>query len=120
MTSDPTPSRRITDVAGDWPGVQTGLGSRGEFSFKLGAREIGHLHGDRAAHFFFPKDVWDDLRAQNRIEPHPVFPDKRGPAARRIDTDEDVRDVIELFRLNYERAVADREQRAARTDPAAA
>ena len=40
---------------------------------------------------------------QQRIVPHPVFPDKRGPAARRIDTDDDVRDVITLLRLNYDR-----------------
>ena len=36
---------------------------------------------------------------------HPVFPDKRGPAARRIEDDADVRDVIELMRLNYHRVV---------------
>ena len=36
---------------------------------------------------------------------HPVFPDKQGPAARRIEDDADVRDVIELMRLNYQRVV---------------
>jgi hypothetical protein len=33
-------------------------------------------------------------------------PDARGPAARRIESGSDVRDVIELLRLNYERAMA--------------
>jgi hypothetical protein len=28
------------------------------------------------------------------------------PAARRIETEDDVRDVIELMRLNYDRALA--------------
>jgi hypothetical protein len=37
---------------------------------------------------------------------HPVFPDKVGPAARRIENEADVRDVIELLRLNYDRVVA--------------
>jgi glyoxylase-like metal-dependent hydrolase (beta-lactamase superfamily II) len=37
---------------------------------------------------------------------HPVFPGKVGPAARRIEDEADVRDVIELLRLNYDRAVA--------------
>ena len=32
-----------------------------------------------------------------------MFPDKHGPAARRIDTDDDVHDVITLLRLNYDR-----------------
>jgi luciferase-like monooxygenase len=46
------------------------------------------------------------LRSQGRIVPHPVFPDSEGPAARRIEDEADVRDVIELMRLNYDRAVA--------------
>jgi hypothetical protein len=37
---------------------------------------------------------------------HPVFPGKVGPAARRIEDESDVRDVIRLMRLNYERVVA--------------
>jgi hypothetical protein len=39
---------------------------------------------------------------------HPVFPDKQGPAARRIEDEADVDDVIRLMRLNYDRAVARR------------
>jgi hypothetical protein len=35
-----------------------------------------------------------------------VFPDRRGPAARRIENDADVTDAIALMRLNYERIVA--------------
>jgi hypothetical protein len=98
-----SPSRQITDEVTTWPGVSAGPGSRGEFSFRLGRRELGHLHGDHAAHFFFPKDVWDELAAAGRITHHPVFPRRRGPAARRIETVADVRDVVALMRLNYER-----------------
>jgi Luciferase len=98
-------SERITEEVTSWPGVTAGPGRRGEFAFKVGGREIGHLHGDRAAHFGFPKQVWRELREQGRVEPHPVFPDTEGPAARRIVDDADVRDVIELMRLNYDRAV---------------
>jgi hypothetical protein len=85
--------------------VTAGPGRRGEFAFKVGGREIGHLHGDRSVHFGFPRAVWRELKEQGRIEPHPVFLDKEGPAARRIVDDEDVRDVTELLRLNYVRAV---------------
>ena len=106
MTETHTASRQITEEVTSWPGVEAGPGRRGEFAFKLGRREIGHLHGDHAAHFGFPKDVWAELREQGRIAPHPVFPDSQGPAARRIETEADVRDVIELMRLNYDRAVA--------------
>jgi hypothetical protein len=106
MSTSPTPSQQITAELTAWPGVQAGPGERGEYAFTVGRRQIGHLHGDRSAHFSFPKDVWAELKAQGRIESHPVFPKSVGPAARRIDGQDDVRDVIALMRLNYERAVA--------------
>ncbi len=99
-------SERIIAEVTSWPGVEAGPGRRGELAFRIGRRQIGHLHGDHAAHFSFPKDVWAELRERGRIVPHPVFPDSVGPAARRIDDEADVRDVIELLRLNYDRAVA--------------
>lgn len=101
-----TASEQITDKVTSWPGVVAGPGRRGEFAFKVGGREIGHLHGDRSAHFFFAKPEWRELFAQKRIEHHPVFPDREGPAARRIRSEEDVHDVISLMRLNYDHAVA--------------
>jgi len=106
MSETRTPSIEITEEVTSWPGVEAGLGRRGEFAFRVGRREIGHLHGDHSAHFNFPRPVWDELKAAGRIVPHPVFPDRQGPAARRIEGDDDVRDVIALLRLNYERASA--------------
>ena len=103
MTDSRSASQQITDEVTTWPGVSAGLGRRGEFAFTVGRREIGHLHGDHAAHFFFPKEIWADLFAQGQVGYHPVFPDKEGPAARRIEGDADVRDVIALLRLNYDR-----------------
>jgi hypothetical protein len=103
-TTAPSASDTITDAVTAWPGVTAGRGSRGEWAFKVGRREIGHLHGNHAAHFSFPKDVWAQLFEQGRIGYHPVFPGKLGPAARQIDGDADVRDVIALLRLNYDRA----------------
>jgi hypothetical protein len=98
-----TPSQRITDEVTSWPGVEAGPGRRGEFAFRLGRREIGHLHGDHAAHFSFPRSLWRELIAEDRIGPHPVFPNAQGPAARRIESEADIRDVIALMRLNYNR-----------------
>jgi hypothetical protein len=106
MTDDQRPSERITEEVTSWPGVTAGPGRRGEFSFKVGRREIGHLHGNQAAHFGFPKDVWHSLFEEGRIEYHPVFPGRAGFGARRIETEEDVEDVIALMRLNYDRVVA--------------
>lgn len=100
-----TASERIADEVTSWPGVTAGPGRRGEFAFRLERREIGHLHGDHAAHFSFPKAVWTELMQQRRIEPHPVFPNAKGPAARRIRNDDDVADVVALLRLNYDRFI---------------
>ena len=99
-------SRRIIDEVASWPGVETGRSERGGLAFTLGRWEIGHLHGDHAVHFSFPRELWAQLRKQGRIVPHPVFPNAAGPAARLITNESDVRDVIELLRLNYERLVA--------------
>ncbi len=101
-----TASQRITDEVTSWPGVDAGLGRRGEFAFTVGGRPLGHLHGDRSAHFSFPRAVWAQLFDQGRITEHPVFPGRQGPAARRIENAADVDDVIALLRLNYDRATA--------------
>jgi Family of unknown function (DUF5519) len=106
MSKTGTASQHITKEVTSWPGVEAGPGRRGEFAFKVGGREIGHLHGDHAAHFGFPKEVGARLREEGRVGPHPVAPHKPAWAARRIETEDDVRDVIALMRLNYERATA--------------
>ena len=102
----PTASEQIIAEVTSWPGITAVDGSRGELSFRLGKREIGHLHGDRSAHFAFPRDVAGELRAAGRIGPHPAFPEHPKMAARRIATDGDVADVIALLRLNYDREAA--------------
>jgi len=106
MPATQTASQRITEEVTSWPGVEAGPGDRGSFSFKVGRREIGHLHGDHALHLVCPKEVWAELLEQGRIDYHPVFPGKPGFAARRIEDDDDIREVIELLRVNYDRAVA--------------
>src|SRR5919112_1538754 len=106
MTKTQTASERITEEVTSWPGVEAGPGRRGEFAFRVGGSEIGHLHGDRAAHFGFPREIGAELREQGRVGPHPVNPHSSKMAARRIESEEDVREVIALMRLNYDRVAA--------------
>ncbi len=114
QTDTPTASEKIVEAVSDWPRLHIGPGMRGAaVAFFVDRREIGHLHGDRAFHTFFPAQVWDDLRREGRIAEHPVFPGRRGPAARTIAGDDDVADVIALLRLNYERRVAGGDDEAA-------
>jgi hypothetical protein len=99
-------SEQIVAAVTSWEGVTATSGSRGELSLRVGAREIGHLHGDRVAHFGFPKAVWQALYDAGRIDYHPVFPDKKGWGARALASAADVDDVIAMLRLNYDRARA--------------
>jgi len=88
-----------------WEGTDAAWGVRGEHSFTVPGGELGHLHGDRVAHFSFPRDVGTALRGAGRVGPHPVNPHSPKLAARRIDGPEAVADVLELLRLNYDRLV---------------
>ena len=106
MTTTQTASERITAEVTSWPGVEAGPGSRGEFGFRVGGHEIGHLHGDRSAHFGFPRELGAELREQGRVGPHPVNRHSTKLAARQIENEADVLDVIELMRLNYDRVMA--------------
>jgi len=105
MTTTQTASAQITGEVTTWPRVQAGPGARGAFSFTLGRRELGHLHGDRVLHIGLPKPLWHELFDAGRIEYHPVFPGKPGFGARQLASQEDVLDAIALLRLNYDRIV---------------
>jgi hypothetical protein len=95
-----------------WPGVTTGDTDRGGLQFSYGRVELGHLHGSSFADLPFPKKVRDELIAQGRASVHPPLPDS-GWVRRRMDGPDDAEAVIELFRMNYDRAKARDERRAA-------
>ncbi len=101
-SAPPTAADRITAEVTSWPGVTAGPGPRGELGFRVGRREIGHLHGDRVAHFGFPRALWRELLDAGRIVPHPVGGD--GWGARAIAGPEDEADVVAMLRINYDRA----------------
>ena len=104
-------SERISAEVLSWPGVTTAPHRFGGVEFRLGRRELGHLHGDRLADLPFPRRVRDALVAEGRARPHHVLPDT-GWVSVPISSDADAEGVIELFRLGYERAVAQAGRRA--------
>ena len=97
------PSVRVAAEVLTWPGTDAGWGDRGEHALQAHGQELGHLHGDRVAHFGFPRDVGEALRAAGRVDPHPVNPHSPKLAGHRIDRPDDVEDVLALLRLNYDR-----------------
>lgn len=100
-----TPTQQLTADVLAWPGTSVRLGSRGEYAFDAHGRELGHLHGDRVAHFFFDRRLGSELREAGRVGPHPVAPKSVKLGAREIDAAEDVADIRAMLRLNYERPV---------------
>jgi hypothetical protein len=104
--------RTIQSEVTSWPGVSTSDTGRGGLQLNYGKVELGHLHGSSFADLPFPKRIRDELIAEGRASVHPPLPDS-GWVRRRMDGPGDAEAVIELFRMNYERAQARAERRAA-------
>lgn len=64
MAAAETPGAIITRKVSGWPGVETSEGRSGILRFRVGKRQLGHLHGDWAAHFPFPRRLRDQLMAE--------------------------------------------------------
>jgi len=94
---------RIEREVGSWDGVTTHAHRFGGTEFRLGRRELGHLHGERWADLRFHQGIRDMLVETGRAQPHHVLPET-GWVSKQIRSDEDVAELIELFRLSYERA----------------
>ena len=87
-----------------WPGVEKESGTFGRFGitiYKVGKRQLGHVHHDGVADLQFPRAVHDSLIAEGRAQPH------RGGFAAvvsyAIRQPEDVAGAVELFRMSYDR-----------------
>lgn len=91
-----------------WEGVTTHDHRFGGVEFRVGRRELGHLHRS-FADLPFPRRVRDELVRGGRARPHHILPDS-GWVTVPMRTATEVQDVIELFRENYERyrSVAER------------
>jgi hypothetical protein len=107
------PLKTIEREVKGWSGVTTGDTGRGGLQFSYGRVELGHLHGSSFADLPFPKKVRDKLIAQGRASVHPPLPES-GWVRRRMDSPEDTEAVIELFRMNYNRAKERAERSSAR------
>jgi hypothetical protein len=79
VNTSQTASERIIETVAAWPDVTVGPGKRGaSVAFRVGQREIGHLHGDHAAHFNFQKTTWDELRGRAGSSLIPCFRTRAG------------------------------------------
>jgi hypothetical protein len=94
----------VTHEVVSWEGVSVHEHRFGGIEFRVGRRELGHLH-PAFADLPFPKRVRDELVAGRRANPHHVLPDS-GWVTVPMRTTAEVAGVIALFRQNYERATS--------------
>jgi hypothetical protein len=94
---------RIAREVGSWEGVTTRDHRFGGTEFRLGHRELGHLHGARWADVRFHRRLRDMLVETGRAQPHHVLP-HTGWVSKQIRSEADADEVVELFRLAWERA----------------
>lgn len=96
---------RLSAVVGSWPDVDVGAHRFGGVEFRLGRRELGHLHGDCHADIAFPRRVRDELVAAGRALPHRALHDS-GWVSVPLDGEEGIKPALELFRMACDRARA--------------
>lgn len=106
MVDELLPLDRVRDAVGSWDGVTMHDHRFGGIEFRVGRRELGHLHRT-IADLPFPRAVRDALVAAGRARPHHVLPES-GWITAPMRTDADVANVIDLFRQNYERTAGTR------------
>jgi hypothetical protein len=94
---------RIREAVLGWPGV-TGQPHRfGGLEYRVGRREIGHVHGDWLVDIPFPRRVRDEVVAEGRAQPHHVLPES-GWVSVHLARQADVEGAIALLRRSYEAA----------------
>ena len=103
-------SERIKQALLSWTGVQAYPHRFGGTEFRIGSREIGHIHGDRLVDIPFPKKVRDEIVAAGQAQPHHILPES-GWVSFYIREDEDVERAISLFKRSYELAMMQKRQR---------
>jgi hypothetical protein len=92
----------VRSAVTSWHGVTAHDHRFGGLEFRLGRRELGHLHGT-IADLPFPRRVRDELVAGGQARPHHVLPES-GWVTVPMRTASEVANVIQLFRRNYDRA----------------
>lgn len=93
---------KVAEVLRHWDGVLTAPHRFGGVEFRVGAREIGHVHLNNTADLLVSVRMRRDLVAAGRAQAHHTLPHS-GWISFRIRSEHDIPAAIELFRLNYQR-----------------
>lgn len=105
-------SEQITQTALSWPGVEAHSHRFGGVEFRLGRREIGHVHSDHLVDIPFPTRVRQEVVAAGLARPHHVLPES-GWVSIYLRQPSDVEEAIELLQRSYQLARAQMARRKA-------
>ena len=105
----------IRQSVSGWEGVTVAPHRFGGIEFRLGKRELGHLHGDMLVDIPFPIKVREELVAARKASPHHILP-QSGWVSFEIGRDGSVADAIALLRRSYELAAEKQSEKRSRTD----
>ncbi len=100
----PGGGERIYQAVEGWEEVAARPHRFGGTEFRVGRREVGHVHGDSLVDIPFPLGVRDELVESGAAEPHHVLP-KSGWVSVYLRKPSDVAQAIELLRRSYEIAL---------------
>lgn len=103
----PGGGERIYDEVKRWEEVAARPHRFGGTEFRVGRREVGHVHGDSLVDIPFPLGVRDELVRSGVAEPHHVLP-KSGWVSVYLRKPGDVARAIELLRRSYDMALGSR------------
>jgi len=92
---------QIDAAVKSWPGITSRPHRFGGTEYRLGRREVGHVHTDTLVDIPFPKKVRKELVDAGRAEPHHILPDS-GWISVFLRQASDVNQAIELLRLSFE------------------
>lgn len=97
-------SKQIVDTLLTWDGMEVHPHRFGGMEFRIGRREIGHIHGDSLVDIPFPKKVRDEIVAAGEAQPHHILPET-GWVSFYLREEGDVEQAIALLKRSYEIAL---------------
>lgn len=101
----------ITEALLSWDGVTAEPHRFGGVEYRLGTRELGHIHGDHLVDIPFPKKVRDEIVSMGFAQPHHILPET-GWISFYIREPEDVQKAITLLQRSYEIALKQKRPRS--------
>ena len=105
-----TRSQMIDREVMSWPGVTSHPHRFGGTEYRLGRRELGHVHGESLVDVPLPRRVRDELVAGGLARPHHVLPES-GWVSVPMRTPAEVEAAISILRQSYDLALEQRGKR---------